>query len=201
MNLTYEQIEVIYAKKGYKFFKGEFNINVGFIRMDDIFTNKYTDIAFIAYQEKGKDVLKVYRASTKAGRFYEQNPKNVAGATGVAVALEGQLKMLFVDLIDGVYNFHKSAHLAQSIENISVYRDANKNGVIDRDSIIQTDGNEITFGINCHWASGVTIENWSAGCLVVPVPDYWGWIDIIRRSSKIYGNKVTRTLLHAKDCF
>ncbi len=196
MNLTYKQIEAIYAKKGYKFFKGEMNINVGFIRMDDIFTNKYTDIAFIAYQEGGKDVLKTYRASTKAGRFYEQNPKKVAGATGVAVALEGQLKMLFVD---GEDNFHKSAHLSQSIAPVTVYRDANKNGVIDRDSIIQTDGNGITFGINCHWASGVTIENWSAGCLVVPVPDYWGWIDIIRRSCKIYGNKVTRTLLHAND--
>lgn len=192
MNLTYAQIEAVYKKKGYKFFKGDMNINVGFIRMDDVFTNQYTDIAFIAYQEGGKDILRVYRASTKAGRFYEKNPLTVADVTGVAVALEGQIKMLFVD---GSENWHKSAHLYQIVEPVSVLRDANKNGVIDRNSIVQTG----FFGINCHWASGVTIENWSAGCLVVPVPDYWNWIDTIRRSCRIYGNTVTRTLLHAKD--
>ena len=56
----------------------------------------------------------------------------------------------------------------QQTKSIKIYRDGNKDGVIDK-KIVQ----EGLFGINFHQAGlGNLIDNWSAGCQVVPKA-YW----------------------------
>ena len=184
MKLTYNSIEKAYAKKGYKFFKGHMNLNTGFVRMDDIFTNTYSDVAFNAYQKNGKNILEIYDGSTKAGHFWVKNPVTHEGVTGVAVVLEGQTKMQWVD---GKDNFHQSAHLAQIVEAVRYYRDTDKDMFIDRNAPISTG----YIGVNCHWANGSYVERWSAGCLVVAIPGYFEWASTIRQSVAIYGKIIT----------
>ena len=89
------------------------------------------------------------------------------------------------------------------IKKVSVYRDNNKNTILDYDKTTISKG---MFGINIHRSNqnteSVNVEKWSAGCQVFKNPNNFNdFISICKKSSEIYGNKFTYTLLTYKDLY
>lgn len=141
-----------------------FNQNKGitWVRCDDKLTNTFDDFGVLWVDGK---VAEVFPCSTTAGKHYIQNPITYGGITGTAIAC----KQVVIDShqFKTASNW-KSLWLGmpyfQQIKPIKIYRDGNKDGVIDTKTT-QTG----LFGINFHQAGlGNFIDNWSAGCQVVP---------------------------------
>lgn len=198
--LTYDVVKASYDAKGYRFFDdGAYNINIGFIRESDEFTNGLTDTGFIAYRdEKGEKRLFSAPATTKAG-FSDAifKPKAVAGVVGVAVLVPGQYAgtWQFVDSYAGWLQYP----YFQQIKDITVYRDFNGDKHIDK---VQSQKGK--FGINIHRMGNVGmltkyLGNWSEGCLGYEEPNLKMALPIIRESVKRYGNIFTVTLLEKAD--
>lgn len=191
---TIEQIKSAVLTKGYKWFeKGDYNLNLIFVREDD-FSNKYTDTAYIVYKVAGEWVLKQFRCSVDAGDYYIfKTMITYLGVKGTAVKKEGQNVGAYT-FIDNNNNTHKSPHLKQT-KAITIYRDGIANRVLNRDK----EQTSKDFGTNIHRATGTSIWNWSAGCTVIPEPDYTVYFDVIRRSARRYGNVFTETILNKTD--
>ena len=84
---------------------------------------------------------------------------------------------------------------------VKVYRDNNRNNVYDlAPSSIETG----MFGINIHrsneYAISKNVNKYSAGCQVFNNPmDFKEFINIVKKSASIYGNKFTYTLITEDD--
>lgn len=116
--------------------------------------NKYNDSIIALWKDAdGNKIVKNYRATTSPGSFETFYNKN-----GDA------------HLVDGRYAYkrgqHKGYNALVQAEAFTVWRDKNKDGIRESDSIVETG----YFGINLH-AGGTTesVGNWSAGCQVI-----WG---------------------------
>ena len=115
------------------------------------------------------EVAEVFPCSTTAGKHYIQNPITYGGVTGTAIAA--------AQYVRGSHQFKTSSNWKslwlgmpyfQQIKSIQIFRDGNKDAVLD-EKVIQKG----LFGINFHQAGlGNLIDNWSAGCQVVPKA-YW----------------------------
>lgn len=145
-----------------------FNQNKGitWVRCDDKLTNTFDDFGVLWVNG---EVAEVFPCSTTAGKHYIQNPITYGGITGTAIACQ--------QIVKGSHQFKtasnwKSLWLGmpyfQQIKPIKIYRDGNKDCVLDTINL------QIgLFGINFHQAGlGNFIDNWSAGCQVVPKA-YW----------------------------
>jgi hypothetical protein len=132
------------------------------LRTDQSFDNKFSDYV-VRFNNRAADM--VLPCSTTPGDFYIFNPVTVGGLTGSAVACEQQ-----------VISSHKfitapnwkslwlGAPFFYQLGSIEIYRDGNKNRILDKN--IKTKG---YYGINFHRAGwGSFVDNWSAGCMVVP---------------------------------
>ena len=145
-----------------------FNQNKGitWVRCDDKLTNTFDDFGVLWVNG---EVVDVFPCSTTAGKHYIQNPITYGGITGTAIACQ--------QIVQGSHQFKTAANWKslwlgmpyfQQIKPIKIYRDGNKDGVINTVNL-QTG----LFGINFHQAGlGNFIDNWSAGCQVVPKA-YW----------------------------
>lgn len=176
--------------KGFKFFDtGRFNLNILYVRTSDKFTDKYTDILYIAYRD-GNLREQVFTApcSTKAGSYYVRNPITHLGIKGTAVMVDGyQYTYQFIN-----NNSWLNTPYLKQIEPIKVWRDGEVDNDIDEKNI-QTG----IFGVNCHTAGAVQgiIYNWSAGCLVTP-KEYWlQVIGLLQKSMSLYGDKFSVALI------
>ena len=188
--MTVEQLQAIFAKKGYVW---DANINVVGVRNKSTnkITNKFDDVLHIAYKEVGAWKLKSYTITTDPGRYYTRvkhlSPK------GAGRLKEGQYK--------GVYGLRlhqgKYEALCQTWGNVTVYRDDNFDDVYDEN---KTETG--SFGINIHKAGtdSAIVENWSAGCQVFKrVADFNDFLSIVKRFKGITGNKYTYTLINTND--
>ena len=145
-----------------------FNQNKGitWVRCDKKLTNTFDDFAVLWVNG---EVAEVFPCSTTAGKHYIQNPITYGGVTGTAIAAAQYVK--------GSHQFKTSSNWKslwlgmpyfQQIKSIQIFRDGNKDAVLD-EKVIQKG----LFGINFHQAGlGNLIDNWSAGCQVVPKA-YW----------------------------
>lgn len=193
---TTEQIKRVFARKKYKFFEnGDYNLNIILVRKDDVFTDKFTDLLLLVYKEKGQFVIKEFNATTKAGRYGVQNPITVNGITGVAVLKEGQYLGAY-QFVNSSANKWKAPYFKQ-IKPITVYRDADKDGFIDR--VKEQTG---IFGIQGHqMGAGNVIYNWSIGCWGTPLKQWRQITAIAQKSAAIYGDKFTITLISQNELF
>lgn len=142
-----------------------------FVRLDQNLTNTFDDFVLQIIDEK---VIGIYPCSTTAGKFYIQNPITYGGVTGTAIAIPGQYHFSHQFITSSNW---KSLWLGmpyfKQIASISIYRDGNKDGVIDKKTIQKG-----LFGINLHRGGlGSLIDRWSAGCNVTP--DKY-WVEIIK---------------------
>lgn len=150
-----------------------FNQNKGitWVRCDEKLTNTFDDFGVLWVNG---EVQEVFACSTTAGKHYIQNPITYGGITGTAIACQ--------QVVKGSHQFKTAANWKslwlgmpyfQQIKPIVIYRDGNKDGVIDKKTT-QTG----LFGINFHQAGlGNFIDNWSAGCQVVPKAQ---WNNVIK---------------------
>jgi len=198
--LNYDKIKEVYAKKGYLFYDtGNFNLNMGFVRESDEFTDHLTDTFFIAYRDEMNIKRCVYYpCTTKAGISPALlNPKIIAGMKGVAVIVPNQYRSSY-QFVDSYVGWLKYPYF-QQIKPVEVWRDPNGDTHIDKNQS-QTG----LFGINVHRMSGIGIlagivSNWSEGCSGMGELDWRKFLPIIRESVKRYGTTFTFTWLELKD--
>lgn len=199
MNLTPVIVKGFYdvfEKKGYAFFtNGDYNLNIIGIRAYPGIVNKFDDLICLVYKVENNWVCKSYPATTDPGLYYMNNPMAV---NGTAILKEGQYRGAFkIGMHQGKYQA-----LVQN-KSLPVYRDGNKDNKHD---FIEKNVETGMFGINIHRATGtagaesVNIDKWSAGCQVIAsYNNFAEFMNIINKSSKLYGSTFTYTLINEKD--
>ena len=132
------------------------------IRTDQSFDNKFADYV-VRFNNRVADMI--LPCSTTPGDFYIFNPLTVGGITGAAVASEQQVIGSHKFVTSGSWSslWLGAPYFFQS-GAIEVYRDGNKDRKLDKTT--KTKG---WYGINFHRGGvGSFVDNWSAGCMVVP---------------------------------
>ena len=196
--LTPENIKSYFSVKGFKFFDTpdkKLNINIVGVRRDNQGSNTFDDFLLLMYREEELMVTRRYQITTDPGKYWLLNPLN---PKGTAVLKPGQYRSTWqLGKHQGKYEA-----LVQR-KPVQVYRDNNKDEVIDYDSMT-TMIDEGYFGINIHrsnpYDQSYAINNWSAGCQVFKkIEEYNKFIQTCKDSAKIYGNGFTYTLITEKD--
>lgn len=138
------------------FERGLYNLNIIGIRNSGSNSNKFDDRMCLVYKDKTGWVTRTWACTTDPGLYWRENPGNVRGT---AIVVPGQYR--------GIYEIgkHRGKYkaLVQTGGRIKVYRDSNRDAILDMDN--QTSG---FFGINIHKAglNSINVNKWSAGCQV-----------------------------------
>ena len=183
------------SRKGYSFFeRGNYNLNLIGVRSESKIANKFDDMFLCLYKKDNEWKWKEWRCTTDSGAYWLKNPMN---RKGTALLVPNQYR--------GVYKLDKHlgqyTALCQRLGDLSVYRDDNRDMILDFDPNTIDTGR---FGINIHRSNPHTesykVEKWSAGCQVFKkVDEFDEFIDICKKASQIWGNKFSYTLLTQKD--
>jgi hypothetical protein len=189
-----EDVARIYHEKNYTFFPldRDLDVNILGIRASRNEANLFDDLVVLIYSENGYPVLKKYPATTDPGNFWLFNPERVEGT---AILVPNQYR--------GAYTMglHKGREALVQAGNLKVYRDNNKDAILDCDpSTIQTG----RFGINIHGESPTsesqTVGRWSAGCQVIQRDeDLQELLATCKRSARLYGPYFSYTLIEELD--
>lgn len=165
-----------------------YNLNLIGVRTLDDASNKFNDLMIVMWYYGGEWNRLNFNITTDAGVYYRENPMNV---NGTAILKEGHHK--------GLWTIGKHRGQYEALVQLGVaevYRDNNKDDVLDFDCGTQTG----VFGINCHRANqnatSTNVDKWSAGCQVFANPKDFGlFMDICNRGAENWGNKFSYTLL------
>lgn len=194
MNLTFQVVKDAVEKAGYKFFTGNYNLNIIGIRTADLVSNLFNDFICIAYNDGFNDILLTFPATTDPGVYYRSNPCNVKGT---AILIPGQHRSVWT------IGKHKGKYpaLVQHKE-CTVFRDNNLDDKLDMDGEKDTG----LFGINCHHAryDDLTkkVDRWSAGCQVFQFYQHHKILmSLCTVAAKKYGSGFSYTLLTEEDNF
>ena len=191
-------IEQVMIRKGYRFFKGVYNLNIIGVRSKESIKqeNRFDDILIVAFglatSGYNSSTKFIFQITTDPGIKSLKVPMN---AKGTAILVPGQYRGSHkLGLHQGKYEA-----LVQCAP-VKVYRDANKDSILDTDKRTIDTG---MFGINIHKAgiASVIVDGWSAGCQVLAIEkDYAIFMDLCRKQKLAgYGDKFTYTLLEEKD--
>ena len=187
-----DKIEAVIKKKGFKWFEGDYKLNIVGVRNSDTgtkVTNAFDDKITLSYQVDGKWVYKEWMNTTDPGT---KGVKEYHNAAGVARLVPGQyIDSHFLGLHQGKYEALKQQ------KPVKVYRDANRDMNYDEDKI-----QEGIFGINIHKAGvdSTYVENWSEGCQVFKrAADFEEFMTIARKSASLGNKSFTYTLIESKD--
>ncbi len=195
-----EQIEASVLDKGYVWFSDKTNkgydVNIVGVRnneesIKDKVTNVFDDCLTISYKdESGNWQFFCWMATCDPGKKGVQQFSN---KKGVARLVPNQYRGVWkVDKHQGKYDA-----LCQRLGNVTVWRDANKDLVFEK-NVTDTG----MFGINIHKAGqdSTWVENWSEGCQVFKrVKDFDQFMSICKKAAKIHGNKFSYTLPESTD--
>ena len=191
-------IEQVMIRKGYRFFKGIYNLNIIGVRSKESIKqeNRFDDILIVAFglatSGYNSSTKFIFQITTDPGIKSLKAPMN---AKGTAILVPGQYRGSHkIGLHQGKYEA-----LVQCA-SVKVYRDANKDSILDTDKRTIDTG---MFGINIHKAgiASTIVDGWSAGCQVLAIEkDYAIFMDLCRKQKHAgYGDKFTYTLLEEKD--
>jgi hypothetical protein len=187
-------ITAIMLKKGYVLFSNKkgHDLNIVGTRSWDMSSNEFNDWITVFYLSGQVWNFFIFPATTDPGTFYRQNPCNVKGT---AVLKPGQYR--------GAYKigYHKGYKALQQQKPVTVYRDANRDKILDTSGMKEDTG---MFGINIHHANAYKVSTvvgkWSAGCQVFQDPDHFAFfMTLCERARKKFGNSFTYTLLQEDD--
>lgn len=189
-----DHVEDVMRSKGYAVFDDPrgFDLNIFGVRTADTDSNKFNDWLCVMYLNDGIWNLFSFPATTDPGLYWRENPMNV---NGTAMLKPGQYRSAYM------LGEHKGYPALQQRTPLLVYRDA------DRDQYLEPDEDNVQegmFGINIHRASAYApsseVNKWSAGCQVLQDPIHFEFLlNLVRASSKLYGNRFTYTLLTEAD--
>lgn len=200
MSYTKTQIESAVKSKGYVWFtdpnKKGYDVNIVGVRNNtpsiaDKVTNVFDDFITISFfDESGVEQFYIWSATTDPGKKGVQQFHN---KKGVARLVPGQYRTTWaIDKHQGKYDA-----LCQRLNNVTVWRDANKDLVFE-EKVTDTG----MFGINIHKAGqdSTWVENYSEGCQVFKrVKDFDEFMKICKKAAKIHGNKFSYTLIESTD--
>ena len=167
------------GRKGYAFFeRGRLNLNLIGIRHSDYASNGFDDVLCCAYMDPvGVKRVEHWPATTDPGWHWLQ--KEFMNPKGCAVLVPGQYRCLV------------------QVKPLKVWRDRNRDRTLDHAS-----PDEGMFGIHIHKAgeASVQVDRWSAGCQVLARrADFLRMMELYDASAKLYGPRVTYTLLTERD--
>lgn len=186
--------ERILKNKGYAYFtNGAYNMNIIGVRSNErVNNNTFDDFIIVEYKNSdGNKCRHIFTATTNPGVSSLRNPIN---SSGCAILVPNQYRSTWS------FGLHKGKYKALvQCRPVKVYRDNNKNNVLDYDVPIDSG----MFGINIHKAgtNSKLVDNWSAGCQVfAKSSDFNTFMSIISMQEHCgLGNKFTYTLLDEKD--
>lgn len=182
----------MFARFGYTWFTGEYNLNIFGIRSNSNSSVAFDDLLCVAYQHGGKDMIYLCDCTLNPGTYWLQNLMDKGGA---AIIKEGNYRGLFKK----GYYLGKPSLLQVGL--ITVYRDGNRDSFIDLGGL-QTTGN---YGIFMHeHHQGVNeakeIGKSSAGCIVPKRnSDFYAVIDLCDKQIPIWGNSFSFSLFTEND--
>ena len=177
------------ASLGHAVFEnGEYNLNIIGIRSKDHQANSFDDRICVAFKDEQGWIVRTWECTTEPGRYWLENPSNV---NGTAILVPGQYRSVWkIDKHQGRYDA-----LCQRNGTVRVYRDDNKDDVIDLDVQSITEG---MYGINIHKAGSAStqVNKWSAGCQVFShSADFEEFMSICYAAKEKWGNSFTYTLI------
>jgi len=199
MKYTREQIQAAVETKGYKWFSNkDYNLNIVGVRnsaTENKVTNKFDDKITVSYKKNGEWKFFCFNCTTDPGDDWVDNPML---EKGVAILKPGQYpKSHKIRKHGGKY------YALGQQNNVTVYRDKNKDGVYDLNEDTTTTG---LFGINIHRATALEgkkstyVDKWSAGCQVIAAnEDFQTFMKICYKAKDIWSNNFTYTLIESKD--
>lgn len=208
---TYEQLQKVMQTKGYKWFVKNLSLNFIWERTNNKFSDIFDDFFYVAYIDgEDKKVIQCM-ATTKAGLYSAQNPNTIDGIQGVAVIQPGQYLNAWEFMYgDKLTNFLKVNNIIKypwtyphfrQIGLLNYYRDG------DKDVNLEAFNEQFNKMFYTQWhnmsrlgtyGSGL-VQNWSAGCMGWPEPETKKFLPIVMKSIRIYGDKVSGTLLETSD--
>lgn len=193
-DLTYSAIKKAMLAKGYKFFTGINDLNIIGIRNPDYKPDTYNDTILIAYLDKyGAERLFVMPATTDPGLNYLKNPINPKGC---AILKPGQYRGMWAR------GKHKGRDALVQVKPCTVYRDFNKDNVLDFTGMPEETG---IFGIDFHDSgygdATATIKKASAGCQVPQIlhDHVHSMVLVAQQIMSLKVNSFTYTLMEEKD--
>jgi len=170
-----------------------YDLNIVGIRSNDTEANTFNDFLTISYRLKDQWVFFAFPATTDPGLYWRRNPMNVSGT---AIIVPGQYR--------GAYSIgrHKGYPALRQTGELAVWRDANKDRVLDMGSEIPTEIGH--FGCNIHRANSdhasAQVDKWSAGCQVVQDPTHFMFfMELCETAAASFGNSFTYTLITEED--
>ena len=187
----------------------DYNLNLWFVRSNRRISNSFDDFS-IVFWKTPENVwkIKVFRVTTDPGKESLINPMNKAGT---AIIVPGQYRG--THKIDIHRRGTSSAHeaLCQRLGSIKVYRDNNKDDILDIDPNTISEGH----GINIHRPTNKSerteqVGLSSAGCIVFAKRlDFDNFsnndesedtfMGLCRLAAKNWGNKFSITVLEIND--
>ena len=165
------------ADLGYAVFEsGLYNLNIIGIRSKSHEANSFDDRICVVYKDESGWITRTWKATCDPGSYHLSNPSRVSGT---AILVPGQYR--------NVYKIgkHRGKYDALTQRNgvVKVYRDSNKDDILDADVSSQEEG---YFGINIHKAGqqSTRVDKWSAGCQVFAnESDFNDFMDICRKQT------------------
>ena len=161
---TAEAVVAVMSNMGYPVHE-DGQINIVGIRSRATVANEFDDVMYFVWREDGAWCHKAYRITTDPGTFWLENPMR---HEGTAIVAEGNYP--------GAYRWglHRGSYttLVQRGARIKVYRDSNKDQVLDTVDASIIEG---YFGCNIHkaGADSIRVDKWSAGCQVFAKEAEW----------------------------
>jgi hypothetical protein len=174
------------------FERGEYNLNIIGIRSKDHQPNSFDDRMCVVFRDEQGWVTRTWECTTEPGKYWLENPTNVSGT---AILVPGQYRSVYkIGKHQGKYDA-----LCQKGGAVKVYRDDNKDAIIDAEVSTEEEG---YFGINIHkaGANSTQVDRWSAGCQVFShSADFDEFMSICYAAKAKWGNSFTYTLIDEPD--
>ena len=185
-------------KAGHKVFtSGPYDLNLFGIRSSDNKANTFNDFMGCAYQnERMSWCVEYWEATCDPGTYWLEEFR-ADHVSGTAILIPGQYSVYKIDKHGGKYYA-----LCQRAGNVKVWRDSNRNNVLDW----KGEEHEGMYGINLHHASytgtSTQVNKWSAACQVIAnIENFNRMMALAHLQLKHHPTwtKFTYTLLTAKE--
>jgi hypothetical protein len=196
------ELRQLFQRKGYVWYEdGKLNIiGVRNSIPGKLNTNSFNDWILVIYNNAGRYEYYQYAATTDPGLTYSLAGRGPEDLRGVSQLIPGQYVNVYkIDLHRGQYEA-----LCQRNGKVKIWRDGNKNNILDNSGpgVIVEESNDL--GINIHRAnaSGTTlaVNNYSAGCQVFKTAgDFYQFMNIVRSKRTLHRELFTYTLLESVE--
>ena len=184
-------LQRVQAKGFAAFESGAWNVNIVGVRSPSRIPNDFDDRLHLVYKDEfGAWQDHNFRITTDPGTYWLDHPSRVEGT---AILVPGQYRGAYkIDKHRGKYDA-----LCQRAGKVKVYRDGNKDEILDQAPETITEG---YFGINIHHAShsgeSTEVNRWSAGCQVFSDILEWNiFMAVIWKAAETWGSRFSYTLL------